>query len=225
MKKRKLQMKKRVDLQTILTAIIIFFISRAFLPGGIIPFGFAAFAAAAIIYQFELIPSLIFAAGALAGLATLKQGWQVLVVFLSILFFWGFVRITELLSKSRFKQSLALLLCHSVAILIVVCIQGFILMDVFKGLIQCAISLISFLIFISVVSSFSDDISRKIMTNEEMACIAISVSIAVMGFPDLVLFTLSIRRLIVIVLIMVFSYRGGLGTGAATGVTAGILMA
>ena len=63
----------------------------------------------------------------------------------------------------------------------------------------------------------------KILSQEELALLAIIIMIAVLGFPDIVLFGLSLRNMLSLLLVMIISFRGGFGAGAAAGVVIGLL--
>ena len=132
------------------------------------------------------------------------------------------VRFPDIPLSVKSGVSLAVSLLISSAVTLIV--GGLRLSDIFAMLMQLAIAFASFYVFRNVTMIFADDISGKVMTNEEMACLAITAAIAVMGLPAVLILGVSIRNIVCILIIMVFSYRGGLGTGAACGVAVGILL-
>lgn len=65
--------------------------------------------------------------------------------------------------------------------------------------------------------------NRKILSNEELICIAISVAIGISGFMDMEVMELSIKNIMGILLTLIFAYNGGASIGASVGVTIGVI--
>ncbi len=226
-----------IDKRIVIISIIMFFMGRAWLPGGILPFGTAAFAAVITSPECRLKReySLLYGAMVLLGAITLFQWWQVLLSLLVMLMFYSILKIQSANNRNingmvsaemmqSIKEGAILFVCNLGASVIVIAASSARISDAFALVLQSLICFASFFIFRNVSAVFSDDIGRKVMSNEEMACIAIAASVCIMGLPDLVFLQVSLKRIICVLVIMVFSFRGGLGTGAACGVTAGILI-
>ena len=222
-----------------LLTVLLFLMGRAHLPGGLIPFGLPALAAAMISSRCKMTPGVsagYFTSAAL-GTLTLGNWWQFFLFAVSSISFYAVMRFDVRVTESTrsdtgkhkipigIKAGLILLASQLVPAAIAVSADTQTARQVVLLLFQSAVGFIGFYIFRAVMQVFSDDISRKLMSNEEMACLAISLAILVLGLPDFVLLGLSLRRVLCVFIIMIFSYRGGLGTGAACGITVGALLA
>jgi len=233
-----------LDRKVLFTALIMFFMGRAWLPGGLIPFGTAAFAAVVISPDCRLKGNraLLYGFSVLIGVMTLGQWWQFLIGLFVMVSFYSAVRIkfgqnitqtditygvqTGVESKKPFAVICGVIyfVCSVGASVLVLALSSGKISDALSLLTQSIVGFAAFYVFRNISLIFADDVGRKVMTNEEMACIAIGVAVALMGLPDIVFLSISLKRLLCIVVVMVFSYRGGLGTGAACGVTCGILI-
>lgn len=216
-------MKKYFTAQIVITAIVLFFISRSWLPGGLMPFGFAAFAAVFSKIDFRI--NIFYAVVVSLGVLSTGSSWQLLMIVVSIAFIFIMKHILPATEKTIMRQAALVFSCSLFSSILIIAIKNFLLYDFLKTIVQALICFVVFCVMRSVSEMLNDKASRKIMTNEEMACIAIVASIAIMGLPDLLLYGLSLRRLLSVLIIIVFSYRGGLGTGATCGVAVGVLMA
>lgn len=232
------------DKKVFVTALLMFFMGRAWLPGGLIPFGTAAFAAVVISPDCRLKGNraLLYGLSVISGVLTLGQWWQLLISLFVMVSFYSTVRIKfgenlvntditygasgEVEKRKPFVVICGLIyfICSVGASVLILAISSARISDALSLITQSAIGFTSFYVFRNISLIFVDDVGRKVMTNEEMACIAIGMAVAIMGFPDIVFLSVSLKRLLCIVVVMVFSYRGGLGTGAACGVTCGILI-
>ncbi len=65
--------------------------------------------------------------------------------------------------------------------------------------------------------------NRKILSNEELICIAISVAVAISGLGDMGVGGISLKIVLGILLTLVFAYNGGASVGASVGITIGII--
>lgn len=237
-----------IDRVNIITAVILFFIGRFTLPGDIMPFGIAAFAAAVTAANCRLRPlcSALYGGAMAVGLLFTEKWWQFFVAVFSAAFFYGIMVLftgrgevaidgeDEELESNRggFFRSLPLAVKSGIALavslggssVITLAVSKMRLSGVFALVMQLLIAFAAFYVFRNVAAVFADDVSGKVMTNEEMACIAIGGAVAVMGLPAVIVLGVSLRNIICLVIIMIFCYRGGLGTGAACGVTVGILL-
>jgi len=232
------------DKKVFITALIMFFMGRAWLPGGLLPFGTAAFAAVVISPDCRLKANrvVLYGVSVLLGVMTLAQWWQLLISLFIMVSFYSAIRIkfgdavtqTELtygeMAGGEQRKPFAVVcgviyfICSAGASVLVLAISSARVSDALSLFTQSVVGFAAFYVFRNVSMIFADDVGRKVMTNEEMACIAIGVAVGLMGLPDIVFLSISLKRLLCIVVVMIFSYRGGLGTGAACGVTAGILI-
>ncbi len=238
------------DGKNIITAVVLFFIGRFDLPGNIMPFGIAAFAAAVIAPNCRLRPfcSVVYGIAMASGLLFTERKWQFFVALFSAVFFYGIMLFLtgggadgaaaideedESLESGgrRFsnvplpvKSGIALLVSLTSSSVVILAASKLRLSMVLALFMQLVIAFAAFYVFRNVTLVLTDDLNGKVMTNEEMACIAITGAIAVMGLPAILVLGVSLRNIVCIIIIMIFCYRGGLGTGAACGVTVGILL-
>lgn len=227
------------DKYDLILMLLLFFMGRAHLPGGIVAFGFPAFAAAVLSSRCKMLPrvSAVYFIATAVGTLTLGAWWQLFILTVSSITFYMVMmfdtRVTDSARSDSGKHKLplgikagAVLLGAQLPPMILAVSAG---ADSAKQavllLFQAAVAFIAFYVFRTVVQVFSDSISRKLMSNEEMACLAITFAVLVLGLPDIILLGLSLRKVICVSIIMIFAYRGGLGTGAACGITVGALLA
>ena len=237
-----------LDRVNVITAVILFFIGRIDLPGDIMPFGIAAFAAAVTAPNCKLRPlcSVLYGTTMAVGLLFTDRWWNFFIAVFSAVFFYGIMLFFTGAGRSaaiddegeeiegeggRFpglplavKSGIGLAISLAGSSLITLAVNNLRLSSLFAMVIQLIVAFAAFYVFRNVAMVFADDVSGKVMTNEEMACIAIAGAIAVMGLPAVIVLGVSLRNIICLIIIMIFCYRGGLGTGAACGVTVGILL-
>ncbi len=246
-KARELAKEAEIDRVNVITGIILLFIGRVDLPGGILPFGIAAFAAAVTAPNCRLRPvcSILYGITMSVGLLFTEDWWQFFVALFSAVFYYGIMLFLtggtgraiddsdgELENNGgrlksvpmSVKSGIALAISLAGSSIITLAAAQMRLSQIFALIMQVVISFAAFYVFRNVTLVFADDINGKVMTNEEMACVAITGAVAVMGLPAVLVLGVSLRNIICLIIIMIFCHRGGLGTGAACGVTVGILL-
>ncbi len=218
--------------KSVLYSIYILLASRAAV-AGIAPFGVPAFAVALMAYDMSggMINLILYAASCIIGVLLTGVWQQAVVTSLAILLFsvsFAFLRRYDG-GEIPFvlKCAAALVLSGMIPAVIVLSATRCTLMDVFNLLLQAASSFIMFFVYRIGEQCASDYTERNStgnkMNQEELACAAIMAIVVLMGLPSLNLFGLSIRNVISICIIMIFSLRGGIGTGAAAGIMIGII--
>lgn len=65
--------------------------------------------------------------------------------------------------------------------------------------------------------------NRKILSNEELICIAIGAAIVVSGLSHMAIGSLRIKNIFGLLLTLIFAYQGGASVGASVGITIGII--
>ncbi|AOY75518.1 stage II sporulation protein E [Clostridium formicaceticum] len=65
--------------------------------------------------------------------------------------------------------------------------------------------------------------NRKILSTEEIICVAILMAIGLTGIQEVSIFQLSLRNSIAILLTILFAYNGGTAVGASVGITLGLI--
>lgn len=218
--------------KSVIYAVYILLAARAGI-SGIAPFGAAAYAAALISYDLSggMINIILYAAACITG-ALLTGVWQQTVITaVTVLLFtvaYFFIKIYEHDSfPFALKCGAALIVSNIIPTVIIIAATDTSIMDMFDLIIQAAATFIMFFIYRIGEQSASDALDKNAtkakMSQEELACAAIIAIVALMGLPALKIFGLSIRNVISICIIMSFSLRGGIGTGAAAGIMIGII--
>lgn len=221
-----------INKKSILYSLYIILASRASV-AGIAPFGPAAYAIALMSYDFSFGYGnvILYALSLIIGTLTVGIWQQTVISSVSILLFtiaYYFLKISE---KQDYplvlKSAISLVFSITAPMIIIIASTDSTVMDVFNLSIQAAVTFIMFFVFRITESSTSDLIDKNFTsykpTQEELACFAITIIVAFLGFPSIVIFGLSIRNIISIVVIMMISLKGGIGTGAAAGVMIGLI--
>ena len=103
---------------------------------------------------------------------------------------------------------------------------------VFKGLYMYDIFMLGFesvVVFVFVyITSYSIPVithrsNRKVLSNEEIICIAISGAVVISGLTDITIYGYSAKNVFGVLLTLIFAFNGGVSVGAGVGVTIGII--
>jgi stage II sporulation protein E len=212
----------------------IFFIPIAFLLGrvvvseGMMPFGYAFYAASAGI----LPQRLLLALAVMAGVVTGGEPFQISVNFVGIVLFSALyyalskgkvehikTRQSELSSKYAVISFVSIF----IPLFISTAFQGFLLYDALAMIFYIIATTAAFYVFrLSLIAMLLKK-SEKVIYNEEIAFIAIAIGIAVAGFADFTIWELNIKSIACLTLVMMAAYKGGSGTGAGAGVVLGLI--
>lgn len=221
-----------INKKSVLYSVYILLAARASV-AGIAPFGAAAFAVALMAYDMSsgVINIILYAAACLIGTLLTGVWQQAVIVSLTILLFTVSFYFLKAYDRGDapfvLKCAAALVFSGVVPAVIVLAATDCTLMDVVNLILQAAATFIMFFVYRIGEQSASDftenNATRYKMNQEELACAAIMAIVALMGLPALNVFGLSIRNVISICIIMIFSLRGGIGTGAAAGIMIGVI--
>lgn len=223
---------EKINKKHIIYSIFLFLASRAGL-SGIAPFGIAAFAAIHSTYEpgSGYINILLYGISCIIGAVSTGVLEQILITSFGVLIY---ITGCNLIKKNDI-DGIPVVLRYSIilviSILIPMCfisgIFGATLMDVINLIIQCVVAFIIFYVFRIAENAISEylhkNFSKNKINNEELICIAIALAIGFLGIPSVIIFGLSLRNIVSLILIMIFSLRGNIGTGAAAGVMIGLL--
>lgn len=198
-----------------------FLMARAEIARGLMPFGFALFAAAG-----ALIPGrIILAASIILGMLTNSMLDQVYVTGAAILLF-SVLSFPFRNSRSRtvFKYASLSFVCILLPQIILASMQGFLLYDLLKALFCSFIVFVLYFIFRNSLMLLSGNTSKNVLTSEEAISVAITAALALSGVGSLTLLGFSFKNILCIIMILFFSYKCGPGPGAATGVSIGLIV-
>ncbi|NMA95240.1 MAG: stage II sporulation protein E [Clostridiales bacterium] len=112
----------------------------------------------------------------------------------------------------------------SITNIIYLYIRGFIIYDVLSASVEGLIVFTMVYVFRNVSLILSNTKKRRILSNEEIICISIFISLVIVGFWDNGRLPISIKNVLSIYVILLSSYVGGASIGATTGILIGLIL-
>lgn len=198
-----------------------FLLGRSDIAGGLMPFGFAFFAASASL----TVNRLLIAVSIILGMLTHASLDRIYVTAASMLLFNVFC-LPFRNSKSRMTFKYACLAFLSILIpqTILVSLQGFLLYDLLRALFCSFIVFVLYFVYKNSVSLLAGTGKKSVFTSEEIISIAITAAFVLSGFGEMQLLGFSLRNVLCIIMILMFSNKCGAGVGAAAGVAIGLIV-
>lgn len=197
-----------------------FLLGRISLMGGLMPFGIALYAATLGLNLSRILIALAIIAGMLTSGATV----QIYTAAVSMLLF----NAMNIPFKKSVGSSLRTAITAFAGVLIpemlITYLQGFLLYDIFKSLLNGFLIFALVFVFKNVLDVLGSTSKRHVLTNEEVLSIAIACALSIGGLGTWALLGISLRNILCILVILVFSYRTGAGNGAAIGVIVGTVI-
>lgn len=102
-------------------------------------------------------------------------------------------------------------------------IKGNYLYDFILILFESSVTFIVFFIFNSALPLMVGSVKRRVVSNEELICSAILISLTLLGMKNLEVYGYSIKNILGITFILIFARYFGSGLGATTGVVVGVV--
>ncbi|HHW00328.1 MAG TPA: stage II sporulation protein E [Clostridiaceae bacterium] len=200
---------------------IAFLLGRAFISGGMMPFGISFFAAAAG----ANVSMTSIAISVLAGMLTAGAGPKIFQAAACMALF----SILDTLFKNKISKhvaSCALLAFASSLLpeLIPVFINGYLLFDILKAFLFSSIVFLLVFIFANATLLIENRKSFYTATNERIISFAITMALAIAGLGTISILGINIRNIFCILIILILSYKSGVGVGAAIGVVVGLIV-
>ncbi len=197
-----------------------FLLGRISLLGGLMPFGIALYAATLGLNVNRIMISVAIFAGMLTSGATV----QLYTTFAAMLLF----NALNLPFKKSVGSSARVGIIAFIGVLIpemlITWLQGFLMYDVLKSLLNGFIIFALVFVFKNVLEVLGNPARKYSLSNEEILCIAIACALAVGGLGNWNILGISIKNILCILIILVFSFRTGAGNGAAIGVIVGTVI-
>lgn len=197
-----------------------FLLGRISLMGGLMPFGVALYAATLGLNLSRVLMALAIIAGMLTSGATI----QIYTAAVSMLLF----NAMNIPFKKSVGSSLRTAMTAFVGVLIpemlITYLQGFLLYDILKSLLNGSIIFALVFVFKNVLDVLGSTTKRYVLTNEEVLSIAIACALSIGGLGTWTVLGVSLKNILCILIILVFSYRTGAGNGAAIGVIVGTVI-
>ena len=216
----------KLDKKTVYIIVLTFLASRASF-FGMLPFGYPACCVMLISNTYNVYPYNIALYIAACILGTLSKGgmnaMSIIVLMclgLTICIFYIAKKYINISSVKTLYLALVPVAIYSLVAIVVLYISNPTIGDAIKILVQ---GIFLFTVFFVYRIAEHHINYTKSLTPEELSMLAIIIVIAVLGIPDIVLFGLSLRNILSLLLIMIFSSRGGIGAGSGAGIVIGVL--
>lgn len=195
-------------------------LSSSNIAGGLLPFGAAFFAAAFGITGFKLLTAaaVIFGAATQGSLELVYINAACMLVF-SVLC----IPLKDINTKLNIKAAGLLFASMLLPQLILAGLQGFLLYDILKAVFSSFITFVLYFIFRFSIPIMAGIVKKAIFTGEEAISIAITAALVISGIGILQVFGFSIRNILCVTVLLLFSFRCGAGVGAAAGVAIGLI--
>lgn len=197
-----------------------FLLGRISLMGGLMPFGIALYAATLGLNLSRVLIALAIIAGMLTSGATV----QIYIATVSMLLFNAMNIPFKKSVGSSLRTAVTAFTGVLIPEMIITCFQGFLLYDVLKSLLNGFLIFALAFVFKNVLDVMGSTTRRHVLTNEEVLSIAIACALSIGGLGTWAVLGVSLRNILCILVILIFSYRTGAGNGAAIGVIVGTVI-
>ena len=196
-------------------------LGRTDIADGLMPFGFAFFAAAAGLG----INKLLIGAVVLLGIITSGGVEQIYISAAAMLLYSVFsLPLKNSHNAHALKYSCLAFLSILIPQTLVTGLQGFLLYDLLRSVFCSFIVFVIFFVFRNTLSLLTAAGKKNVLGSEEMISIAITSALAVSGINGISLFGFSPGNIICILMVLLFSFKCGPGVGAASGVAIGLIV-
>ncbi|KPU42761.1 stage II sporulation protein E [Oxobacter pfennigii] len=209
---------------TFMLSVMGFIIGRASILNMLSPFGVAFIVSVALIAGNKNVA--VIGTSIIAGIMTREVGYETIQSIVSIML--SFVAIKLLGYKDRVNTLkagvVAFTINFAVSLLMNLLTNGtFILYDTLMGLFNSTIIMALVYIYNFALPIIMDKKSRKVLSNEEMICIAILCAILISGLSDIYIMGVSFKVVMSVLIVILAAYGQGVGVGAAIGTTVGLI--
>lgn len=210
----------KINKNTLLLHTIAFLLGRAAILQGLTPFGIAFFTALSQKNR-KFGPIAI---TAYLGIAT-AQGLTTSIPygFTLIIIYCLFQYILDIKDIKILKTSLVGAAAYLLTTALFLSFGGFYLYDwVIVGFESVIIFAVTYISHYAIPVALQNA-NRKILSTEEIICVAIIAALALSGIKEVHILGLSIRNVLIAMMIILLAYNGGAGIGAAVGITLGLI--
>ncbi len=202
-----------------LILISAFLLGRSNIADGLLPFGAAFFAAVFGVAGIN-IPT---AAAVIFGAATKGSLELVYINAAGMLLYCVFcIPMKNTGTKVNIKAAVLLFAAMLIPQLILAGLQGFLLYDVLKSVFSSFIIFVLYYIFRFSAPILAGITKRALFAGEEAISVAITAALVLSGLGTIQFLGFSIRNIISVVILLLFSFKCGAGAGAATGAVIGL---
>ncbi len=208
------------DKNNYLILISAFFLGNNNICGGILPLGAIFFN----VCSRTLGTNYLIAGAVLLGTFVKGSLELVYINIACMLLFIGFGFLTRN-DNSKLHKKAAILTFATLIVpqLLLAGLHGFLLYDILKAFFISFVGFTVFFIFSYSVPVISGNVKRALLTGEECISIAITGALVLFGIGAAQVFGFSLRNILCIFILLLFSYKCGAGAGAATGAVIGLI--
>ncbi len=203
-----------------LMLIAAFLLGSNQIAGGLMPFGAAFFAASCGTAGRKIL----IAAAVLLG-AGMQGSLELVYINAACMLLFSVLTIPlkDLNAKINVKAAGLLFSAMLVPQMILTGLQGFLLYDVLKAVFSSFIAFVVFFIFRFSIPIITGISKKAVFAGEEAISIAITASLVLSGTGPVQIFGFSIRNILCVTIMLLFSFRCGAGVGSAAGVAIGLI--
>lgn len=101
---------------------------------------------------------------------------------------------------------------------------GMLVYDYMFMVFESVVGFVMVYVFQYALGVIGEKTKRRILSNEEMISISIFMALLIAGLWDINVFELSIKNILSVLLVLIFSYIGGPGVGASMGIMVGLVL-
>ncbi len=202
----------------IILGLIAFLLGRASILDGLMPFGIAFFAMMIIKDK----RNILLGAVVLLGVMTTDVEKYRYILTMTVIF----VSFRFIIKDLRFKIFKIAILTGFITFIsgaVYTFFTDFYLYDLFMIGFEAIVVFVFTYILSYAIPALTNNSNRKVLSNEEVICIAIVSAVAVLGLSNIEVMDFSLKNIIGILLTLFFAFNGGAAIGAAVGVTIGII--
>ncbi len=219
-RENKIKLLEKIDINIILLHLVAFLLGRAGILHGLTPFGIGFFTALSQKdKKFGILGLTTF-----IGIATVQglsssipYGFAIIVIYCL------FQYVLDLRKIKILKASLIGAAAYLLTTALFLSFGGFYIYDwIIVGFESVIIFVIAYISHYAIPVALQNT-SRKILSTEEIICIAIITALILSGINDIYILGLSLRNILGILMTVVFAYNGGASIGAAVGITLGLI--
>ncbi len=197
-----------------------FLLGRISLLGGLMPFGIALYAATFGLNINRIIISIAIFAGMLTSGATV----QLYTAVVAMLLFNALNIPFKKSNGSPLRIGLIAFMGVFIPEILLTYLQGFLMYDIIKSFINAFLIFSLVFVFKNVLEILGNPSRKYSLSNEEILSIAIACALSVGGLGDWNVWGISLKNILCIIIVLVFSFRTGAGNGAAIGVIVGTVI-
>lgn len=204
----------------ILLSILSFLLGRAGILQGLTPFGIGFFAALNYKdrkYAYIGLTSLLGIVSAQGVSSSIPYGITLGIIYLL------FHYVMDLRKMKTLKAAFISGFAYFTAAMLYASLKTFYLYDVMMMAFEALVIFVTLYISSYALPLIIEKKNRRILSTEEIICVAILTAVALSGINEVYIFNLSLRNSLAILITILFAYNGGTAVGASVGITLGLI--